>query len=50
MARTASGFAVEDMEAVVMKRVMLVLGVAVVFGALLAGRDDIRRFREMRKL
>jgi hypothetical protein len=38
------------MEAVVMKRVVLVVGVAVVCGALLAGRDDIRRFREMRKL
>jgi hypothetical protein len=38
------------MEAVVMKRVMLVLGVAAVCGVLLAGRDDVRRFREMRKL
>jgi hypothetical protein len=50
MGRTTSGFAAEDMEAVVMKRVVLVLGVAAVCGALLAGRDDIRRFREMRKL
>jgi hypothetical protein len=38
------------MEAVVMKRIVWVLGVAAVCGALLAGRDDIRRFREMRKL
>jgi hypothetical protein len=33
-----------------MKRVVLVLGVAAVCAVLLAGRDDIRRFREMRNL
>ncbi len=33
-----------------MKRVVVVLGVAVACAALLAGRDDIRRFREMHKL
>ncbi len=50
MAGEQAGFAAQDMEAVVMKRVVLVLGVAAVCGALLAGREDIRRFREMRKL
>ncbi len=33
-----------------MKRLVLVLGVAGICAALLVGRDDIRRFREMRKL
>ncbi len=31
-----------------MKRVLVVAAVAAVCAALLAGRDDIRRFREMR--
>jgi hypothetical protein len=31
-----------------MKRVVWVVGVAAVVAALLAGRDDVRRFREMR--
>ena len=44
------GYATANMEAMVMKRVVWVLGVAAVCGALLAGRDDIRRFREMRRL
>ncbi len=33
-----------------MKRVVLVFGVVAVCAALLVGRDDIRRFREMRSL
>jgi hypothetical protein len=33
-----------------MKRVVWVVGVAAIVAALLAGRDDVRRFREMRNL
>jgi hypothetical protein len=33
-----------------MRRVVLALSVAAICAALLAGRDDIRRFREMRNL
>jgi hypothetical protein len=33
-----------------MKRIVLVLGVAAAIAALLAGRDDIRRFREMHNI
>jgi hypothetical protein len=33
-----------------MKRVVVVMGVAAICAALLVGRDDIRRFREMRNM
>jgi hypothetical protein len=33
-----------------MKRVVWVVGVTAIVAALLAGRDDVRRFREMRNL
>jgi hypothetical protein len=33
-----------------MKRIVLVLSVAAICAALLAGRDDIRRYREMRSM
>lgn len=33
-----------------MKKVVLVLTIAAIYAILLAGRDDIRRFREMRRM
>ena len=33
-----------------MKQLLLAAAVAAVYVALLAGKDDIRRFREMRKM
>jgi hypothetical protein len=33
-----------------MRRVVLVLSVAAIYVILLAGREDIRRFREMRRM
>jgi hypothetical protein len=50
MAGATSGLARRKVEAAVMKTVVCVVGVTAVVAALLAGRDDIRRFREMRSL